>query len=138
MILLKVEDQTLAFVILVKLLQKDNWRRFYLGDTPKLFEVSKIIKKFIQKELPKLHKLLKKKKVLIEPLIASCFITLFSNLVDKESATKVMERFMLLGEDYIIDTICEVLWHNSAEILKLEDDFMIQKYIGRTMYLESL
>jgi Rab-GTPase-TBC domain len=83
-----------------------------MGDTPKLFEVSKIIKKFIQKELPKLHKLLKKKKVIIEPLIASCFITLFSNLVDIENATKVMERFMLLGEDYIVDTVCEVLWHN--------------------------
>lgn len=84
MILLKVEDQTLAFVILIKLLKKEGWRRFYLGDTPKLFEVSKLIKKFINKQLPKVHKLLKKKKVLLEPLIASAFITLFSNLIDIE------------------------------------------------------
>jgi hypothetical protein len=55
------------------------------------------------------HKLLKKKKVLLEPLIASAFITLFSNLIEIEQATKVMERFMLDGENYIIDTICEVL-----------------------------
>lgn len=84
MILLKVEDQTLAFVILIKLLSKEGWRRFYLGDTPKLFEVSKLIKKFISKQLPKVHKLLKKKKVLLEPLIASAFITLFSNLIEIE------------------------------------------------------
>jgi len=56
------------------------------------------------------HKLLKKKKVLLEPLIASAFITLFSNLIEIEQATKVMERFMLDGENYIIDTICEVLY----------------------------
>jgi hypothetical protein len=48
--------------------------------------------------MPKVHKLLKKKKVLLEPLIASAFITLFSNLFDIESATRVMERFMLEGE----------------------------------------
>ncbi len=47
MILLKVEDQTLAFVILVKILEKDGWRRFYTNETPKLFEASKIIKKFL-------------------------------------------------------------------------------------------
>ena len=98
MILLKVDDESVAFVILIRLLKKDEWRRFYLGDTPKLFEVSKIIKKFINKQMPKVHKLLKKKKVLLEPLIASCFITLFSNMIDVEQATKVMERFMLIGE----------------------------------------
>ena len=135
MILLKVEDQTLAFVILIKLLSKEGWRRFYLGDTPKLFEVSKLIKKFISKHLPKVHKLLKKKKVLLEPLIASAFITLFSNLIEIELATKVMERFMLIGENYIIDTICEVLFNNAAELLTIDEDFMIQKFIGRTMYL---
>ena len=49
MILLKVEDESVAFVILIRLLKKDEWRRFYLGDTPKLFEVSKTIKRFINK-----------------------------------------------------------------------------------------
>lgn len=49
MILLKVDDESVAFVILIRLLKKDQWRRFYLGDTPKLFEVSKTIKRFINK-----------------------------------------------------------------------------------------
>ena len=56
-------------------------------------------------------------------------------MVDIDSATKVMERFMLVGETYIIDTICEVLYNNAAELLTIEEDFMIQKFIGRTMYL---
>ncbi len=59
LILLKVEDQTLAFVILVKILQKDGWRRFYTNETPKLFEVSKVIKKYLQLKAPKLAKKIK-------------------------------------------------------------------------------
>jgi hypothetical protein len=45
---------------------------------------------------------------------------------------------MLVGESYIIETICEVLFNNSTELLTIEEDFMIQKFIGRTMYLQSL
>lgn len=46
---------------------------------------------------------------MMEPLIASAFLTLFSNLIDPMNATKVMERFMLIGERYILDTICLIL-----------------------------
>jgi hypothetical protein len=59
LILLKVEDQTLAFVILVRILQKDGWRHFYTDGTPKLFEVSKVIRKFLQAKAPKLAKKIK-------------------------------------------------------------------------------
>ena len=83
---------------------------------------------------PKIHKIIKKKKILLEPLIASAFITLFSNLIDIESATKVMERFMLIGESYVIDTICWVFLQNEDELLEVKEEFMLQKYIGRTMY----
>ena len=134
MILFKVEDQTLAFVIMVKILQKDGWRHFYTDETPKLFEASKVIKKFLSNRAPKIFKVIKKKKVLLEPLIASAFITLFSNLIDTENATKVMERFMLMGESFVVDTICWVLIQNEEEILEIREEFMVQKFIGRTMY----
>ncbi len=81
-----------------------------------------------------MHKLIKKKKILLEPLIASAFITLFSNLIDIENATKVMERFMLIGESYIVDTICWVMLQNEDELLLIKEEFMLQKYLGRTMY----
>jgi len=74
---------------------------------------------------PKIHKVLKKKKILLEPLIASGFITLFSNLIDIESATKVMERFMLIGESYVIDTICWVFLQNEEEIIEIKEEFML-------------
>ena len=123
--MLKCDDEALAFVIFVKILEKNDWRRFYTNETPKLFEMSKQIQKFLVKHAPKVQKMFKKRKVILEPLIASAFITLFSNLIDVENATKVMERFMLHGERYILDTICLLLIKNQVEILKITDEFML-------------
>ena len=125
MILLKVDDESLAFVIFIKIIQKNNWRGFYTDDTPKLFEMSKLIKKYLDKNASKVKKHLKKRKILLEPLIAGAFITLFSNLIDVDSAIKVMERFMLIGESYILDTINLVIIKNQGEILKQNDEFML-------------
>jgi len=133
MILLVVDDESVAFLIFIKILQKNDWRRFYTHDTPKLFEMTKLIKKFLTKNAPKILKF-KKLKILLEPLIASAFITLFSNTIDVPNATRVMERFMLIGERYIVDTICLVLLNNKKEIKEMTDEFMLQKLIGRTMY----
>lgn len=134
MILLVVEDESIAFLIFIKILEKNGWRRFYTNDTPKLFEMTKLIKKFLEKNSPKVLKKFKKCKILLEPLIASAFITLFSNTIDVPNATRVMERYMLIGERYIVDTICLVLMQNQNEIIKMTDDFMIQKLVGRSMY----
>jgi hypothetical protein len=138
MILLVVEDESIAFLIFIKLLEKNEWRRFYTNETPKLFEMTKLIKKYLEKHAPKVLKKIKKSKILLEPLIASAFITLFSNTIDVPNATKVMERFMLIGERYIVDTICLVIVRNEGEILKMTDEFMLQKLLGRTMYQTAL
>lgn len=49
-----------------------------------------------------------------------------------------MERFMLFGEEYIVGTICHLLVRRAPEIAKIQDEFMLQKYLGRTMYQDSL
>jgi hypothetical protein len=45
---------------------------------------------------------------------------------------------MLIGESYIIDTICWVMLQNEDEMLEIKEEFMLQKYLGRTMYSQSL
>lgn len=96
MILIHVEeDEELAFVMFVKLLGISNWRGLYLYQTPKLFELTKIIQAFITKELPALSTELQKHNVILESLFASPFLTIFSNLIPMEVAIKVLDRFIL-------------------------------------------
>ena len=54
LILLHVENEAVAWRIFVKVLAKDNWSRLYLYQTPKLFELTDLLRKYINKELPKL------------------------------------------------------------------------------------
>jgi hypothetical protein len=52
-------DDALAWTIFVKILSSiSDWRRFYGENTPKLFEFTKILREFIKKELPRMHKTL--------------------------------------------------------------------------------
>jgi hypothetical protein len=78
-------------------LEIDGWKRFYEDDTPKLFEVSSVLKEFIKKELPKLSKVIAIHGLTLEPLITSPFFTLFANLISIDDAMRVFERFILLG-----------------------------------------
>lgn len=39
-ILLVVEDESIAYFIFSKVLDKDNWRRLYVADTPKLYSIT--------------------------------------------------------------------------------------------------
>lgn len=44
MILITVEDEATAFIVLIKLLEIDDWYRLYIDETPKLFELVYLIR----------------------------------------------------------------------------------------------
>ena len=98
MILIHVEDEVLAWVIFMKVLTRDEWRRLFLFQTPKLFELTREVRQFITTTLPSLSNVLKKYNVILESLFASAFMTLFSNLVSIENATRILDRFILSKE----------------------------------------
>ena len=56
LILLNIEEEEYAFIILIRLMEIDEWKRLYIDDTPKLFELAYEIKKYILIDLPKLSK----------------------------------------------------------------------------------
>lgn len=85
-VLQNIEDEVTAWIVFIRLLEIDNWRRLYINETPKLFELVYKVKLYICTKLPKLDKHLLKKSVALEPLLASPFFTLFSNLIDIQSA----------------------------------------------------
>lgn len=44
LILLVVDDDAIAYAVFIKLLYVSEWKRFYIDETPKLFEVTFRIK----------------------------------------------------------------------------------------------
>ena len=81
LILIVVDDDAIAYAVFIKLLYVSEWKRFYIDETPKLFEATSRIKAYISTDLPKVKEHLKLHDIALEPLLASPFITLFSNLI---------------------------------------------------------
>ncbi|MFS8159432.1 MAG: hypothetical protein ACMG6E_04305 [Candidatus Roizmanbacteria bacterium] len=95
MVLMTIEDESIAFFVFSKVLEKDDWRKLYLTETPKLFQLTDKMRTYIKKEMNLLHKTISKFDIYLESLFASAFMTIFSNLISIENATKVLDRFIL-------------------------------------------
>jgi TBC1 domain family member 10 len=79
------QDEAVAWTVFVKILsEKNDWRRFYGENTPKLFEFTKVIREWIKKDLPRLNRVLNEHNVILESLFASPLLTLFGNLIPIE------------------------------------------------------
>ncbi|CDW82794.1 gtpase-activating protein [Stylonychia lemnae] len=131
------EDDALAFAVFARILKINEWKRLYIQDTPKLFEMIPVIKSFLMKRLPKLDQKLTENQVPLEPLLAAPFITIFANLIEIEDAERALERFMLLGENYVIDTL-KNMFTVHKEILMEMDAWDLQVFIGRKMFQASI
>jgi hypothetical protein len=89
-------DEALAWMIFTKILNTcSDWRRMYGENTPKLFEITKLMRAYIKTDLPKMHQKLNEYNVILESLFASPMLTLFANLIPVEAALKVLDRFIL-------------------------------------------
>ncbi len=96
------DDEALAWTVFVKILSVcSDWRRMFGENTPKLFEVSKNLRAWIKKDLPKVHSKLNEHNVILESLFASPMLTLFANLISVEQTMRVLDRF-ILGKFYSI------------------------------------
>lgn len=89
------DDEPLAWIIFLKVLSINNWRRLYTYETPKLFELTKALRTFINDKLPRLNETLKQHNVILESLFASPFLTLFANLIPMEQTLRVLDKFIL-------------------------------------------
>jgi hypothetical protein len=90
------DDEYLSFRLFKAFMRKDNWWQLYLMNTPKLFDLCKKLKRKIEKHHPYLFMhVFVFEKIDLEPLMASVFLTFFSNIVDEKVAVKVFDLFIL-------------------------------------------
>ena len=130
-ILMNVPNEVLACKIFSKVLEKNDWAKMYLCSTPKLFDLSQQLMVRIENELPVLHSHLFEYQVFLEVLLASPLMTLFSNMLNFQESTHIMNLFILDGEKFIMDLIMNVYKNMTPEVLKLTDNFEIQAYMSK-------
>ena len=141
-------DEALAWTVFIKLLTEcSDWRRFYGENTPKLFEVTKNLREYMKKEMPKLSRYLNEQNVILESLFASPLLTMFGNLIPISEALRVIDRYILGkeskisftidGEEAIYNIMKHLLKSKEQDMLKM-DCWELQVFLGRNLYIQAV
>lgn len=69
--------------------------------------------------------------VTLEAQLSSPIMGLFANLVNLETSLRVLDRFVMFGEEGVMDIIKASFESQKLEILKLRDPFELQMYLTR-------
>jgi hypothetical protein len=129
------QDDVLALVVFIKVMtdERSYWWKMYCDGTPKLFSFTQVIRDHLKSKHPKVFRTLNEHNVILESLLASPLLTMFSNLIPLNDALIVLERFMLDGEKAIRDIFVHLFKLYESEIVGM-DCWDIQVYLSRSMY----
>lgn len=105
LIFLAVGDEVVAYSILTRAMFELNWREVYKDQLIMLINLTKKIKAWLLHEHKVLAVHLDSCGVTLEAQLSSPIMGLFANLVPLDVSLRVLDRFILFGEDGILDII---------------------------------
>ncbi|CAG9333224.1 unnamed protein product [Blepharisma stoltei] len=133
-LLMYMHSEELAFWGFVGLMDKKNWRRIYEIHTPGLLELIKKLSSRIQTELPMIFKHFHNEGVDFT-VFSRYFITICSYRVPIKFAVRIMDVFLLEGEDELIKIIAKMLELKQKRILRLKQE-ALYSYINENLVTE--
>ena len=105
------------------MLGKHNYAQVYEDKLTKLISLVKEIRKWMKSKHKKLLQHLETNDIYLETVLSSPFLALFTNLIDIDSALRVLDRFIYAGEQTIIEIIKQVFVTKEHELLEMNDTF---------------
>jgi hypothetical protein len=97
-----VNDETVAFAVLLKVMHHHNWRDCYKDQLVKLVSITKKVKQWLIKNHKTIAVHLDFCGVILEAQLSSPVMGLFANLLGIEQSLLVLDRFILHGEQGLI------------------------------------
>lgn len=118
-LLMHMHSEELAFWAFVGVMDNKNWRRIYEVHTPKLFELLAVLTDDIKIILPRVYQHLQNYEFEFS-IFARYFLTICSYKVPLKLAVRIMDVFLLEGEDKLIKIIIKLLYLKQLKILTLK------------------
>lgn len=123
LLLLAVNDEVLAFVLLGKVMKDLKWREIYLDGLVKLFDLSSQIKKWLKSREKIIAVHMDGHGILLEAQLASPFMGLFANLLPLPLSLRILDRFLYFGEEALVNIVKEVYTTNKMKIIQIKESF---------------
>lgn len=112
----KVEKD--VFWILVYIMQDMSWRMLYVNNTPKLQQLISKLDDNITKKLPKISRIMTD---CLPACFAQYFLTILLFHSPPELAMRILEAFLVVGEDFLIHILIEALKYSEKKIVDTEE-----------------
>jgi len=111
-----------------------QWKGIYEDELPKLHTYMEEMRAWLKKDHRKLLIHLDNHGIYLEPLLSSCFLALFANVIDLKSALRVLDRFVLKGGSTIMQITKYIFSSKAKIIMELDDPFELQKQLTIAIY----
>jgi len=133
-------DEALAFSILIRLMEgaKHNFARLYEPKLLLLFELTDTVYAWLLSEEPILENKISSAHIPLATMLASPFMGLFANIAPYDVCLRVMDQFVLNGNQAMCNIIKQVLRAQKEKILGMSDPDVLHAYLVKQVYLDAI
>lgn len=103
-----------------------EWRFVYTDGMRKLNVFVDSIRQWMCETKRMLYIHFESRKIVLEALLSSPFLSLFSNVIPNKQALKVLDRFIHFGQKGILSIVKNILKTQTDKLLRISDQFELQ------------
>jgi len=122
-LLLLYMDPQDAFCCLCNLLSRQILLVFYKMELEQIQVYTRAVGLLLSEKIPRLYSHFSELGILLETFLVDWILTLFSNSLPLESASRIWDIYFLQGENFLIQAIIGILFHYEEELLNGDFDF---------------
>lgn len=78
------------------------------------------------------------RKIVLEALLSSPFLSLFANVIPNHHALRVLDRFIFFGQKSLLAIVKNILKTQMDKLMKITDQFELQQYLSRKIYMDAI
>eukprot|EP01016_Furgasonia_blochmanni_P035347 TRINITY_DN3905_c0_g1_i4.p1 TRINITY_DN3905_c0_g1~~TRINITY_DN3905_c0_g1_i4.p1 ORF type:complete len:386 (-),score=84.84 TRINITY_DN3905_c0_g1_i4:441-1598(-) len=132
------EFEVNVFWVLVHIMYEKNWRDVMKDGTPRLFKILDVFERKLKSQLPDVYEKIHKHDLNIMCTFSQYFLTLFIYYAPIHFAKRVLDMFLLVGEEILYEIFMKMLTHCREKILSITDTYELHKYLRGGGFIEDV
>lgn len=137
MLLMHIQDEEKVFWCILYIMNRKNWRCIYKSEMSKLMELLDRVEKKLEREYKVLHQHLEDNDFSVGAAFSPLFITLYIYQMEHAASMRIMEFFILDGEQALLKVLYKMIEMKCEKILALEEIELIM-YLRTNMINECI
>ena len=139
-ILLCIGKEEFCFWTFYNLMQKNQWRNFFIDKTPKLLRMIDMLKENLKKKLKDLYEYFQEinfTDYYIDVIFSQFFLTLFTYYCPIDLSLRIIDLFWVYEENVIINSIINILILMKEKMKKMDNEELVA-YLKKDIIFDAV